>query len=181
MKQYLFYFLILLTSCKEVQENNSVIKTDDTTEAFTIILDSAFTGGHFNIQNFINYKFNDSIIFVDDRLVHGKLPNLDKLKFKLLTRDSICSLATINQTNSLRFPDILTVPIFRKTNSGYQIMLESQCVIPLYDKMGKLKYSANTDTTEKCWYRFLCTSSISMTLIYRNDSIICSRIKFGAS
>lgn len=183
MKQYIFYFLIILTACKDVQEDNRIVEINDTTEALTIILDSAFSGGHFNIQNFINYTFNDSIIFVDDTLIHGKLPQLDNLKFKFLTRDSICKLATLNQLNSRRFPDILTVPIFRKTSSGYHLMLESQCVIPIYDTFGKLKHSIapNADTTEKCWYKLFCTSSISLTLIYKNDSIICNRIRFGAS
>lgn len=181
MRQFLVMFLLVSSSCNNIQEEKILVEKNDTTQALSIILDSAFTGRHLYIENFVNYKFGDSIIFVDDSLIHNNLQNLDKLKFKLLTRDSICKLATLNQEDSIRFPDILSIPIFKKTASGYHLMLESQCVIPLYDKMGKLKHYASTDTTQKCWYRFLCTSSMSLTLIYRNDSLICTKVGFGAS
>ena len=139
-KLILFISTVVFLSCQSNHQKTNIVKDiNDTSRVLRILLDSAIIGHHIPDKSHLykNNPFGDSIILADDSILKIFLPQVDTLKFKLLTRDQICHLATINQDTFNFFPNFLILQHFKKNQSTYTVTLRNTCVIPMYNKNGK--------------------------------------------
>ena len=163
-----FRLLITILTCTilfdtgcGVESTDMKVAKNDTTNILKILLDSAFYRQR--LPNFSNLKLNnpfgDTIIFKFDSILVGNLPT--DLKFKLLTQDQICSLATQSYNNQKSFCNFLELNNFQKTDTTYKVRMETHCLEVVVDRIGKA-----TCLTEK-----YCNGGIEMTFFIRADSL----------
>jgi hypothetical protein len=169
----LTFALLLDTGCG-VDKTNLKVETNDTTQILRHVIDSAFY--HQRLPDFgsltRNNPLGDTIIFKFDSILIGHLP-ID-LKYKFLTQDEICSLATKYDTDTTKFCNFLELDYFKKVDTTYEVILKNECVRPLYDKSGKPKFDKDFYKDRgnyKCMFGMLCGGGMSMTFIKQADTI----------
>ncbi|MFL9483158.1 hypothetical protein ACI6Q2_10315 [Chitinophagaceae bacterium LWZ2-11] len=164
---------IASTSCKTGKRNLNITK-NDTTEIFKILIDSAFYRQRIPDYSALkhNNPFGDSIIIRFDSIFIRHLPT--DQKFKILTQDQICSLATQCDNDSIHFCNFLEITSFKKIDTAYEISLQNQCVMPLYDKSGKPRYPKDfykNISHFNCMFGMLCGGGIGMIFTKHADTL----------
>jgi hypothetical protein len=167
-------FIILLDTGCGVEKANLKVATNDTTQVFKFLIDSAFYRYRLpdisRLQR--NNPFGDTIIFKFDNILVGHLPS--DLKFKFLTQDEICSLATQYYNDTTYFCNFLELNSFKKVDTIYEVSLQNQCVMPLYDKNGNPKFDKDfyKDIGKyKCMFGMMCDGGMGMTFIKQSDTL----------
>jgi hypothetical protein len=169
----LTFILLCDTGCG-VDKSNLKVATNDTTQVLKFVIDSAFY--HRRLPDFSaltkNNPFGDTIIFKFDSILVGHLPS--DLKYKLLTQDEICFLATQYSNDTTDFCNFLELSSFKKVDTTYEISLQNQCVIPLYDKKGIPKFDKvfnQRHNSSKCLFGYLCGGGMTMTCIKQDGKL----------
>ena len=165
--------LLLNTGC-DVDKTSLKVATNDTTQVFKFVIDSAFYRQRLPDFNSLqsNNPFGDTIIFKFDSILVGHLPR--DLKYKFLTQDEICSLATQHYNDTTYFCNFLELNSFKKVDTVYEVSLQNQCVMPLYDKNGNPKFDKDfyKDREKyKCMFGMMCGGGIGMTIIKQADTL----------
>lgn len=170
-------FFLIVTSCLNQNERMKA-KTEirnDTAEVFRILMDSAFISHYLPDRGFLFYNnpFGDSIILQFDSLFLKKIPIHDSLKFKILTKNEICELATKNYDvkKASSFPNFIKIIKFVKTSSGYEIALQNTCVFPNYingERYINPMTNEKSDTAD-CSFGFLCGGTIELSVQKTKD------------
>ena len=115
--------------------------------------------------------YGDSILFEFDSILVGHLPSsINGFKFKFLTRDQICELATFHYDDSLEFPNFFHLNNLKKLDSTYEVSLQVTCVIPLFDKNGKLISNIDLSKTDKCIFGMMCGGGIGVVVYKQGDN-----------
>jgi hypothetical protein len=161
------------TGCNANNVNSKIAK-NDTTEVLRILIDSAFYHERLPDFGFLtrNNPFGDTIIFKFDSILVGHLPT--NLKYKLLTQDEICSLARLHCYDANHFCTFLKLNSLKKNDNKYEVYLQNQCVMPLFDKNGKQLFDSafiQRHNYSKCTFGGLCGGGMSMTFIKQADTI----------
>ncbi len=147
---------------------------NDTTEVLRILIDSGLIGHHLIDQQYLHRDnpFGDSIIFLYDDLVVNHMPVFDTMKFKFLTEDQICDVATRLSWERKWFPTYLILANFEKADTIYRVALESAGVFAWFDKNGKPLRDARTGKlykdTAKCF--FPGSGGFGMRINMNNDT-----------
>ena len=169
----LTFSLLLGIGCKAEKPDSKVSK-NDTTDIIKILIDSAFYRQK-RIPDFSrltkNNPFGDTIIFKFDSVLLGHLPK----QFKVLTQDEICSLATQYYNDTSKFCNFLELNSFKKLDTTYEISLQNQCVMPLYDRNGKpiFRNDFYKDSVKyKCMFGMLCGGGILMSFKKQGDTFL---------
>ena len=167
------FALLFDTGCG-VNKTNLKVAANDTTQVLRFVIDSAFY--HHRLPDLSaltrNNPFGDTVIFKFDSILVGHLPS--ELKYKLLTQDEICSLATQHHNDTTNFCNFLQLQHFKKVDTTYEVILKNQCVMPLYDKNGKPKFDKafyKDRGNYKCIFGMLCGGGMSMTFIKQADTL----------
>lgn len=166
-------FVVIGASCRN-DKPNPIVTKNDTTQVLKILIDSAFYRE--NLPSFSslyrNNPFGDTIIIKFDPILVGHLPT--HLKYKFLTEDEICSLATQHLSDAYEFCTFINLNSFEKVDSTYEINIQNECVMPLFKKNGKPRFDKdfykNTGTF-KCWFGLLCGGGMAMTFIKQADTL----------
>ena len=147
---------------------------NDTTQILKTLIDSAFYRQR--LPDFSSLKrnnpFGDSIIFKFDSDLIGHLPT--DQKFKILTEDQICLLATQHYNDTTLFCNFLALNNFKKTDSTFKVSLRNECITPLFDKKGNPRFGKDfykDRLTYKCLFGFLCGGGIHMTFNKQGDTL----------
>jgi len=165
--------LLFDTGCN-VDNTNSKIVKNDTTDILKILIDSALYHERLPDFGFLtrNNPFGDTIIFKFDSILVGHLPT--NLKYKLLTQDEICSLARLHCYDANHSCSFLKLDSFKKVDSTYKVFLQNQCVMPLFDKNGKQLFDSafmQRHNYSKCTSGGLCGGGMSMTFVMQVDTV----------
>lgn len=171
----IFTFSLLIEAGCNVGKTNLTIAGNDTSQVLKLVIDSAFY--HHRLPDYSaltkNNPFHDTIIFKFDSTLVRHLPN--DLKCKLLSQDEICSLATRYYNDSTYFCNFLKLNNFTKIDdTTYEVSLQNQCVMPLYDKNGRPKFDKDfiqRHSNYKCWFGYLCGGGMAMTVIKKGDTL----------
>ncbi len=177
----LLHILILIalskiTACSE-SALPSIVHKNDTSEIFRLLFKKDFLSR--NMPGFGSLQkrniYGDTILFEFDSIFIGHLPNsINGFNFKFLTKGKICEMASFHYNDSMEFPYFFHLNDFKKIDGAYEISLQVTCVIPLYDKYGKLISSIDSSTTNKCIFGMMCGGGIGV-IAYKEGDII--RIK----
>ena len=169
----LTFILLLGTGC-DVDRTNFEVAVNDTTQVLKFVIDSAFYRQRLpdfsRLQR--NNPFGDTIIFKFDSVLVGHLPS--DLKYIFLTQDEICSLATQHYNDTTYFCNFLELNSFKKIDTTYEISLQNQCVMPLYDKNGNPKFDKDfykNRENYKCMFGMMCGGGMAMTFIKQADTL----------
>jgi hypothetical protein len=161
------------TGCS-VDNTNLKVAKNDTTEVLKILIDSAFY--HERLPDFSaltrNNPFGDTIIFKFDSILVGHLPT--NAKFKLLTQDQICSLATQHYNDTTYFCNFLILNSFKKVDTTYEVSLQNQCVMPLFGKNGKPRFDNDfmkRHNYSTCMFGMMCGGGMGMVFIKQADTL----------
>jgi len=102
-------FAILFYSSCGIDKTILNVARNDTTQIFSTLIDSAFYKQRLPNFNSLqkNNPFGDTIIFKFDSILIGHLP--ESFKFKILTNQQICSLATQHQNEKTYFCNFLEI------------------------------------------------------------------------
>ena len=75
-------------------------KVNDTTQVLGLLIDSFLVKGHNYMESLYRDSiFKDSIIMQYDSIYTKLLPQVEGVKFKILTEDEICNYATIHESD----------------------------------------------------------------------------------
>ena len=169
----LIFALLFDTGCG-ANKTNLKVATNDTTQILRFVIDSAFY--HQRLPDFSalthNNPFGDTIIFKFDSILVGHLPS--DLKYKFLTQDQICSLATQHDNDTTHFCNFLELSSFKKVDTTYEVSLQNQCVMPLYGKKGKALFDKDFNQRHnnyRCLFGYLCGGGMGMTFIKQADTL----------
>jgi hypothetical protein len=183
----IFILLSILASCNSPEKVKKESRIEsDTVRMMKILLDSAFYRSNLPDYSELreNSPFGDSIIVVkeinrcDTEVSKYFGTDLQNSKLKFLLRKEICSLATKFNHDSTYFPNFIEVINFLKTDTGYEVYLRNDCVIPQFDKFGRRRDKKTGDKrgdSLSCIFGLLCGGGISMSFTKRGDTIV-SRI-----
>jgi len=165
--------LLYGTSCG-IDRSSVTHSKNDTAQILKILIDSAFYRQR--LPDFGRLKrnnpFGDSIIFKFDSNLNGHLPTGQKFKF--LTEDQICLLATQYYNDTTFFCNFLELNNFKKSDSTFEVSLRSECITPLFDKNGNPRFAKDfykDRVTYKCLFGFLCGGGIHMTFNKQADTL----------
>lgn len=169
----LTFSILFYTSCR-VDSGDVKVATNDTTQVFKLLIDSAFYRGRLpDFSTLTRHNpFGDTIIIKFDSILVGHLPH--DLKYKFLTQDEICSLAIQHYSDSAEFCNFLALNSFKKVDTTYEVSLQNQCVMPLFDKNGKALFSKDfyqKHNTCRCLFGFLCGGGMAMNFIKQGDTL----------
>lgn len=153
---------------------NSTVTKNDTTEVFKTLLDSAFYRKRLPDLSSLkrNNPFGDTIIFKFNSILIGHLPL--GFKFKMLTQDDICTLATQYYNDTTYFCNFLELNSFKMVDTTYEVNLQNRCVVPLFDKNGKRRFDKafyKNHAAVKCMFGFMCGGGLSMTFTRQADTL----------
>ena len=162
-------FEISLCSCNQNQtvvEKESIL--NDTAEVLKVVLDSAINNYFIPDMSFL-YKdsslFGNSIIVQFDDSLTKHLKAFKNLKFKILTRNEICKLATKAENDSIDFPNFLVIEDFLSVPNSFHIRIQNTCVMPLLKPDSSLRFKKHPNgsfykkeyaDSVKCEFGFLC-------------------------
>ena len=157
-----------------VDKANLKVLTNDTTKIFKFLIDSSFYHHRLPDLSALTHSnpFGDTIIFKFDSILVGHLPS--DFKYKFLTQDEICSLATQHFNDTTYFCNFLELNSFKKVDTTYEVSLQNQCVMPLYDKSGKPKFDKGFYKDRgryKCMFGMMCGGGMAMTFIKQADTL----------
>jgi hypothetical protein len=127
-----FFVILILTSCKTNTLKNIPQVKNDTTAIIEFAISQAFLQndlpGFYQLSK--KFYFKDSILFSTDSLPLEVLPNeLGSVKFKILSRDSICNLINSDSIPD-EVPNYLFVADFEKSDSIYYVLIASKSCLP---------------------------------------------------
>jgi hypothetical protein len=176
-------FIAVLLSCNHSNVEEKP-KTNDTTEVLGLLIDSFLVKGHNYMGSLYRDSiFKDLIIMQYDSIYTKLLPQVEGVKFKILTEDEICNYATIHESDPKNwFPDIIKgIKFIKENDTTYIASLVIPSVTPYYDKYGKPYFDPeinelHNDTTVKCWYHLKCGYAYHTIEVFkRGDSLFINK------
>jgi hypothetical protein len=170
MKSLIFICLIIISlGCDSKSETGSLTPLNDTAKTFNALFNEQFlrrnmpgygaqgAGKKGIFGDTILFEFNDSL----DKYIPMHFANH---YIKRITRDSICKLLKRMYNDTLDFPDFMRILSFQKIDSGYNINLETTCVMMDYS-------NSKVDANLPCIFGMVCGGSVSVDAVKRQDSI----------